>query len=61
MDPLMKDAALGGKPIFQPLLLNMDQGALARAEQKMLQGRDHHQIILAVEAGSDFQRTVSAI
>jgi hypothetical protein len=48
MDALMENAALRGQPIFRPLLLDVDQGALAWAEQKVLQGRDHHQIVLGV-------------
>ena len=39
MDPLVQDSALGCPTILLPHLLNVNQGALALAINKMLQGR----------------------
>ena len=38
VNPLMRDAALGGRGILGPCLLDVDQRALARAEQIVLEG-----------------------
>lgn len=37
MNALMQDAALGGCGVLRPALLHMDQSALARTEQVVLQ------------------------
>ena len=41
---LMRHPALGGSGVLGPRLLDMDQGALARAEQIVLQGGECHEI-----------------
>jgi hypothetical protein len=53
MHPFMEDAALGGQPVFHPLLFNVDQGALTRTEQVVLQGGDHDQVVLGEQTLAD--------
>ena len=50
IDPLVQDAALGGGAVLRPQALDMDQGALPRAEQLMLQRRQRDQRILDLRA-----------
>jgi hypothetical protein len=50
IDPLMQDAALGSGAVLRPQALDMDQGALPRAEQLMLQRRQRDQRILDLRA-----------
>ena len=50
IDPLMQDAALGGGAVLRPQAFDMDQGALPRAEQLMLQRRQWDQRILDLRA-----------
>jgi len=37
-----------GKQVSLPQLLHMNQGALPGTEEKMLQGRNHEQIVFAI-------------
>ena len=41
VDPFVHGAPFGGKATFCPDLLDVDQGALARAEHEVLQRRNH--------------------
>jgi len=45
---LMHDPALGGKEILRPQLLHMDQCALSRAKNIMLQGRKQNEFVIGV-------------
>jgi hypothetical protein len=51
IDPLVQDAALGGGAVLRPQALDMDQRALPRPEQLMLQRRQRDQRILDLRGG----------
>jgi hypothetical protein len=42
--PLVQYPAFGSEPVFDPDLFDMDQGALARAVQIVLQGGEHDEV-----------------
>ena len=45
---LMQHLALGGQPVFAPLLLNMDQRPLPRAKAIVLNARNGEEVLLAI-------------
>jgi len=51
VDPLVHQPPLGGGAVLRPELLHMDQRALPRAEQVVLQGRHRHQRVLRGRVG----------
>lgn len=50
--PLVQDPPLGGETVFGPDLFQMDQGALSRAVQVVLQSREHDVVGFGVHGPS---------
>lgn len=60
MGPLMNDFPFCRKDVILPRLLQMNQGALALAEHKVLQGRDGKQVVVGKGHGG-VARLVSVV
>ena len=48
MYSFMENSPFGGQAIFKPQLLDMDKRALPGAEQQMLQGGEHEEVVFAI-------------
>src|SRR3546814_5269152 len=57
VNPLVQDAPFGGRAILRPNPLDMDERALAPAEQIMLQRRHRHQRVLDGRIGRSEEHT----